>query len=298
MPENAPDLHAYIDRASLESLLTTARDEDLGTAGVDVTSQLCVPPDLRQRGAIVARAPGVLAGGALLAKLVELYNPSLTLTLVKQDGERLEGDDVIARLAGPARSMLAVERVALNFLGHLSGIATLTKRYVQAVDGTPACILDTRKTLPGLRGLEKYAVACGGGATHRMGLYDAVLIKDNHLAHMPVERIGAELAGIIENARRFDPPPAFVEVEVDTLDQLQQVLQLNVDIVLLDNMSLADLRRAVTLRDDTNPSVKLEASGGVTFEAVSGIAATGIDRISVGALTHSAPALDLALDFE
>jgi nicotinate-nucleotide pyrophosphorylase (carboxylating) len=298
MPENAPDLHAYIDRASLESLLMTARDEDLGAAGVDVTSQLCVPPDLRQRSAIVARAPGVLAGGALLAKLVELYNPSLTLTLVKQDGERLEGDDVIARLAGPARSMLAVERVALNFLGHLSGIATLTKRYVQAVDGTPACILDTRKTLPGLRGLEKYAVACGGGATHRMGLYDAVLIKDNHLAHMPVERIGAELAGIIENARRFDPPPAFVEVEVDTLDQLQQVLQLNVDIVLLDNMSLADLRRAVTLRDDTNPSVKLEASGGVTFEAVSGIAATGIDRISVGALTHSAPALDLALDFE
>ena len=188
---------------------------------------------------------------------------------------------------------------ALHFepLGRLSGIATLTAACVAKCEGTNAKILDTRKTTPTLRGLEKYAVACGGGVNHRMGLYDAVLLKDNHLARVPGKALGDRVAAAVERARREFPSLKFIEVEVDTLDQLEAVLPTGVDIVLLDNMRPATLARAVAMRDEAAPGVALEASGGVTLDTLTELAATGVDRLSIGALTHSAPALDIALDF-
>jgi nicotinate-nucleotide pyrophosphorylase (carboxylating) len=208
----------------------------------------------------------------------------------------LRRGDVIAKLTGSLRSILTIERVALNFLTHLSGIATLTRHYVAGVQDTSAKIYDTRKTLPGLRGLEKYAVTCGGGYSHRIGLYDAVLVKDNHLAHVPAKKLQASLGKAITKARRAEPPPDFIEVEVDTLEQFRQVLACKVDVILLDNMTNTQLRKAVQLRNKNAPQIQLEASGGVTMQTVSKIASTGVDRIAVGAITHSAPALDIALD--
>jgi nicotinate-nucleotide pyrophosphorylase (carboxylating) len=215
---------------------------------------------------------------------------------VLDDGSSLDVGTVVAELTGPVRSLLAIERVALNFLTHLCGIATLTARYVAAVAGTDATICDTRKTLPGLRALGKYAVACGGGVNHRLGLHDAMLIKDNHLAHLPADQWQAVLSDAIERARADRPGLAFVEIEVDRIDQLRPALACNPDFVLLDNMSVPQLRQAVSIRDAEAPGVQLEASGGVTLETVRPIAEAGVDRISVGALTHSAPALDLAVD--
>jgi len=235
------------------------------------------------------------AGAAMLQPVIDCVDSSVELLDVHSDGSALSPGQTVARWAGPMRSILAIERTALNFMTHLSGIATLTSRFVDAVSDTSARIYDTRKTIPGLRGLAKYAVACGGGHNHRMGLHDAVLIKDNHLAAMGGDWLDA-LARAINSARDLEPAPTFIEVEVDTLDQLRQVLDLKPDMVLLDNMSLDALRSAVAMRNDLQPSVELEASGGVTLETVAGIAATGVDRISVGALTHSAPALDLGLD--
>ncbi len=194
------------------------------------------------------------------------------------------------------RDLLAIERVALNLLCHLSGVATLTAQYVAKCKGTKAGIYDTRKTLPGLRGLQKYAVACGGGRTHRIGLYDAVLIKDNHLAGTPISKLAEMLTKSAGQARRLTPGLQFVEVEVDTLDQLCEVLKAPVDIVLLDNMRPSLLQQAVTMRDATAPKIELEASGGVNLDTVAEISRTGVDRISVGALTHSAPSLDIGLD--
>jgi len=222
----------------------------------------------------------------------------LTLEESIADGERLQDSDHIAAVSGPMRSILAAERTALNFLQHLSGIATQTSRYVDAVHGHACKILDTRKTLPGWRLLAKYAVRQGGGVNHRLGLFDSILIKDNHWfalgsAHFPdvavVER------AVREARQRF--PGAFVEIEVDDLGQFDCVLGLQPDAVLLDNMTLADMREAVRRRDELAPQVQLEASGGVTLDTVRAIAATGVDRISIGALTHSAPALDIALDY-
>ncbi len=193
------------------------------------------------------------------------------------------------------RKILAFERTALNFLQHLSGVATLTARFVDAVAGTKATILDTRKTLPGWRLLEKYAVRCGGGRNHRIGLYDAILIKDNHLAHF-VHR-GDPIAAAVSAARSQASPGTTVEVEVDSLDQLDKALRCRPDIILVDNFDLDRLREAVRRRDAVPPRIPLEASGGINLETVRAIAETGVDRISVGALTHSAPALDIGLDF-
>ena len=206
--------------------------------------------------------------------------------------------DVVGTLSGSLRGILAVERVLLNLLTHLSGIATLTAAYVAQVAGTSADIYDTRKTIPGLRDLAKYAVACGGGCNHRMGLHDAVLVKDNHIAHIAPAELPGALARMVVAARAAKPRPTFVEIEVDTLDQLRAVLPTGPDIVLLDNMAPDQLRDAVALRNAAAPGVLLEASGGVTLETVGAIARTGVDRIAVGALTHSAPALDLGLDID
>jgi nicotinate-nucleotide pyrophosphorylase (carboxylating) len=273
--------------------------EDVGT-GKDLTSAALVEASAHGEGDLVARAPGVLAGLPAVAIVSSMVDGSISLRSQIRDRQMLEAGTVVASLAGPARSLLACERLVLNFLNHLSGVATLTRRFVDAVAGTRCQVYDTRKTLPGWRLLEKYAVRQGGGHNHRMGLFDAVLIKDNHLAYWRGEHDGQgrTLAEAVRHARAAAPSAAFVEIEVDTLDQLRDAFEGRPDAVLLDNMDVESLRRAVTLRDRLAPGVILEASGGVTLQNVAAIAATGIDRVSVGALTQSAPALDIAMDWK
>ncbi len=297
-PVPAPALGSYVSAARVSQIIRQARAEDLGPPQRDVTSQSLVPARARTTATFQSRQAGIVSGSALLPSIAAAYDAALKIQIQVADGQRVQPGDVIAQIGGSLRSILAMERVALNFLTHLSGIATLTAQYVRAVRGTNARIHDTRKTIPGLRGLAKYAVACGGGASHRIGLYDAVLVKDNHIAHVPASKLTATLGAAIARARAAKPPPRFVEVEVDTLEQLKRVLRCDVDIVLLDNMNPTTLRKAVKLRNDTAPDVRLEASGGVTLANVAKIAATGIERISVGAITHSAPALDIGLDIE
>jgi nicotinate-nucleotide pyrophosphorylase (carboxylating) len=234
----------------------------------------------------------------VLPSLIQIYDPSIELEAYCKDGDRVKLSGDIARLSGPYPSILALERTSLNLLTHLSGIATLTARYVKEVKGTKAQICCTRKTHLGLRGLEKYAVHCGGATSHRMGLYDAVLWKDNHLAHFSssLEELEKGIREAAEQARKRYPKLKFIQVEVDSLEQLEYVLRCPVDMVLLDNMSCASLEKAVWMRNETAPRILLEASGGVYLPTLSAVAKTGVDRISVGALTHSAPALDIGLD--
>jgi nicotinate-nucleotide pyrophosphorylase (carboxylating) len=261
--------------------------EDLGLSG-DITTDATVPSQATAAAVIAARRPGVLAGLDLAQAAFSAMDPSVQFEPAKFDGDRLEPGDVVARLAGNARAILTGERVALNYLGRMSGIATLTRRYVDAVAGTRASIVDTRKTTPGLRAFEKYAVRCGGGRNHRTGLFDAILIKDNHI----VAAGGIEAA--IKRARTNAGHMVKIEIEVDTLDQLDRVLAHDIDAILLDNMAPAMLREAVTR---VAGRALTEASGGVDLTTVRAIAETGVDLISVGALTHSAPVLDLGLDF-
>ncbi len=294
-------LDSYITAKELGRLVAVTRAEDLGPESRDVTSLALVPESQVSQAIIRARQTGVLAGAALLPAIVAAYDPALTLKIERNDGEAIQPGDAVARVCGSLRSILAMERIALNFASHLSGIATLTARYVaaaSAASGVKARICDTRKTIPGLRGLAKYAVACGSGLSHRIGLYDALLVKDNHIAHIPLCDLPAELRAAFAQARSNWPDLSFIEVEVDTLEQLQAVLPVGPDIVLLDNMPPDVLRQAVELRDRIAANVQLEASGGVNLDTVAAIAATGVDRISVGALTHSAPALDLGLDID
>ncbi len=285
------------ERENLRRLVEQARTEDVGPG--DVTSEL-LPPDVSATAQFTAREPLTAAGLAMLADIAAAYDPAIETTLRKTDGQQAAPRDVLAGWTGPARSMLTAERVALNFLQRLSGIATTTARYVEAVSGTQAGIYDTRKTTPGWRDLEKYAVRCGGGRNHRRGLYDAVLVKDNHLAVLA--RAGqadpiAALESLIAGARKKRDDLQFVQVEVDTLDQLAEALKLPVDIVLLDNMSIPQLNRAIDLRRQAGrEEVELEASGGITLRTIRDVAETGVDRISVGALTHSAVAVDIGLD--
>jgi nicotinate-nucleotide pyrophosphorylase (carboxylating) len=293
-----PPLTHYISDDELADLASRARREDLGPDELDVTSLLFIPENSEGSARFVARNPGVIAGIATLPTLAAAYHHDLEVELLVGDGRRVETGDELAVLSGPMRAVLAYERVALNLLGRLSGIATLTAACVAKCEGTNAKILDTRKTTPTLRGLEKYAVACGGGVNHRMGLYDAVLLKDNHIARVPGEAVRDRVAAAVERARGEFPSLKFIEVEVDTLEQLEAVLPTGVDIVLLDNMDADALRRAVKLRDETAPGVELEASGGVTVDTLAELAATGVDRLSIGALTHSAPALDIAMDHQ
>lgn len=282
---------------NVDADIERAFQEDLGTKRTDVTSEMMI--DRKQDGvAVVAsREPGRLAGLALLSEVV-LHASAMDVepTPHKADGDMLAPGDQIATLRGSLRDILKVERTLLNYLTHLSGVATLTAKYVEAVAGTNAKIYDTRKTLPGLRWLQKYAVTCGGGHTHRLGLYDAMLVKDNHIAHIPLDELPDRLADAAEHARKKVKGLKFVEVEVDSLDQLARVLTAPIDMVLLDNMTNDQLCEAVTMRNERASHVELEASGGVGLDTVGEIAATGIDRVSVGALTHSAPALDIGLD--
>jgi nicotinate-nucleotide pyrophosphorylase (carboxylating) len=281
------------EAASCRHLVELALQEDLGPAG-DVTSSALFPATAQGRAVFVARAAGVLAGIPAAALVHETVDPQLTFRPLAADGAILNPGTPLAEVAGPVRSLLTTERTALNFLQRLSGIATLTRRYVDAVAGLPCLILDTRKTTPGWRLLEKYAVRCGGGHNHRLGLSDGILIKDNHLAVAP------ELLTIREALRRarlHAPGPLPVEIEVDTLEQFDEALGCRPDMILLDNMAPDQFRQAVQRRNTAAPNVLLEASGGVTLAGVRAIAETGVDRISIGALTHSAPALDIALDY-
>lgn len=282
--------------AACSRLVELALREDLGTAWQgDITSQLLIPATARGQAAVVARQHGTVAG----LPTIQLTTVGAELSVMEQvaDGTQVVPGDRLAIIAGPVRQMLAVERTILNFLQRLSGIATLTRAYVDAIAGTSAKILDTRKTTPGWRALEKYAVRCGGGHNHRIGLYDAILIKDNHLA-ATAQTSTITAAGQLAKQNGPALGARFVEIEVDTLQQLDEALLARPDIVLLDNMTPEQMREAVRRRRERTPDVLLEASGGVSLQTVRAIAETGVDRISVGALTHSAPALDIGLDYE
>lgn len=270
---------------------------DLAPAGIDVTSWAFVPENTRGEAVMRLRQPGIVCGAAFLIAGIRSGDfRDLRVELLAEDGEPLRQGEPIVRLSGSLRDILTFERTALNLVSHLSGIATLTSLYVEQAGRTQAKVCDTRKTLPGLRRWQKYAVQCGGGTPHREGLGDAMLVKDNHLDGVSLDRLAATLDAAANRARERVPELTFVEVEVDTLDQLRVVLTSTVDLVLLDNMSLTKLREAVKIRDATNPEIGLEASGGVNLDTVADIAKTGVDRISVGALTHSAPSLDVGLD--
>lgn len=261
--------------------------EDLGLVG-DITTNATIPATTMARAVMAARKPGVISGVDVAIAAFREVDERVRVTAVHGDGASVAPGDVVLRIEGPARAILTGERVALNFMGRMSGIATLTRRYVDAVAGTSARIVDTRKTTPGLRAFEKYAVRCGGGSNHRIGLYDAVLIKDNHIA--AVGGVGEAIAA----ARAHAGHMVKIEVEVDTLEQLATVLAHKVDAVLLDNMNPDTLRKAVAM---IGGRALAEASGGVNLDTVRAIAEAGVDLISVGALTHSAPVLDLGLDF-
>jgi nicotinate-nucleotide pyrophosphorylase (carboxylating) len=266
--------------------VSRALAEDLGGAG-DITSAATIPAEAMASGVIAAREAGVIAGLALAEEAFRQMDSAVEIRPAATDGDRIERGAVVARVSGNARAILSAERVALNFLSHLSGIATATRRYADAIAQTKARITCTRKTIPGLRAFEKYAVRCGGGSNHRFGLDDAILIKDNHIA------VAGGVGEAIRRAKAFCGHLVKVEVEVDTLDQLREALAAGVDAILLDNMPPATLREAVAIAAG---KVVLEASGGVTLDTVAAIAATGVDFISAGALTHSAHALDLGLD--
>ena len=277
--------------------------EDIGPG--DVTSLALIGEEASGAAVILAKQEGVLAGLLVLEPLAELIAESLSVELKAADGESVRPGQEVVRLVGSCRGLLAVERVGLNFLSHLSGVATLTQKYVQEVRGTAAVICDTRKTIPGLRVLAKYAVRAGGGQNHRLGLYDSGLIKDNHLFVLSRDRQGADALQVLKQGldklREQLPPGGFIELEVDNLEQLQQVLDLSVelDMVLLDNFCEQDLVRAVEMRKQAGLAGKLllEASGNISLDNVRRIAQSGVDRISVGALTHSATALDLTMEF-
>lgn len=268
----------------------------------DWTTLALAPADARGRAAVMARQSGTIAGLKAAEIALDEMNIEVAWEPAVQDGQMVQAGDCVARIEASMRNLLTSERILLNLIGRLSGIATLSREYVDAVEGIKARIYDTRKTTPGWRRLEKHAVQCGGGRNHRTGLFDAVLIKDNHLA-----LAGCSAGEAVQQSRRFlhemmpDDPRAdqmIVEVEVDHLEQLDDVLPHGPDIVLLDNMSVEQLREAVARRDAANPSVELEASGGVNLQTVRAIAETGVDRISVGALTHSAVNFDVGLDWQ
>ncbi|MDX9703590.1 MAG: carboxylating nicotinate-nucleotide diphosphorylase [Candidatus Auribacterota bacterium] len=280
-----------IDQQILSRIVQSALEEDIGSG--DITTEISVHEQVVARGNIFARQKLVVAGMPVVREIFRQMQSQLDLTVFRDDGSCASPNDCIAFVEGNARSILTAERVALNFLQRLSGIATLTAQYVQAVEGTNAVILDTRKTTPGLRMLEKYAVKVGGGENHRFGLYDQFLFKDNHIAAGSGD-FASYIETVIKNAR-MQRPGTFVEVEVDSLEQFQSVLHLNPDCILLDNFSTEDLRKAVALNES---AVLLEASGGVSLDRVRSIACTGVDRISVGAITHSACAVDISMDLE
>lgn len=294
-PTNDPPPFGPAERANAEALIELALAEDLGDRG-DLTAEATIPAEARGAARFVAREAGVLCGLPVVEMLAGRFGLAGGFRANLTDGDPLRPGERIARVEGSQRAILAMERTALNFLQRLSGVATMTSRFVRQVEGTGAAILDTRKTTPGWRALEKYAVRCGGGRNHRIGLYDAVLIKDNHLAWLA--GAGDPIGRAIAAGREGSPAGTVVEVEVDSLEQLDRALACGPDIVLLDNFDAERLAEAVRRRDAVARGVLLEASGGITLATVGGAARAGVDRISVGALTHSAPSLDIGLDEE
>jgi nicotinate-nucleotide pyrophosphorylase (carboxylating) len=291
-------------------LIELAFEEDLGAAG-DITSKAVIPPKLEGLAVFVARAEGVVAGLPAAEMVFQTaHTPLMKFETLLEDDSRVKPGDRLATVSGLMEFILTGERIALNFLQHLSGVASLTRKYVDAIAGLPCKILDTRKTLPGWRVLQKYAVRCGGGDNHRMGLYDGILVKDNHLAALGkgarafealVRICGGAISLMDPEGKRlgeFFPALSHMEIEVEDLSDLRRALRCGTRIVLLDNMPPEQLREAVSLRNTFGPKTLLEASGGITLDNVRAVAETGVDRISIGALTHSAPALDVALDYE
>jgi nicotinate-nucleotide pyrophosphorylase (carboxylating) len=280
---------AFLSPLEIDAVVTRALAEDLGRAG-DVTSIATIPESAQARAVVVAREAGVISGLPLAAAAFAKLAPETGISAQARDGARVAEKTTLMTLEGPARAVLAAERVALNLLGHLSGVATATHEFVRRVEGTRTRICCTRKTTPGLRALEKYAVRCGGGFNHRFGLDDAMLIKDNHIA------VAGGIRAVLERARASAGHLVKIEIEVDTLDQLREVIAVGLaDAVLLDNMDAATLRQAVEMVGGRFP---LEASGGITLESIAEIAKTGVDYASSGWITHSAPNLDVALDIE
>jgi nicotinate-nucleotide pyrophosphorylase (carboxylating) len=276
-----------MQRSDYVEIVGRALSEDLGELG-DITSDACIPETAESDAVLVARADGVIAGLEVAAYVFEALDPSLSFVPMVADGDQVAPGDLIAQISGRTRSILSGERTALNLLGRMSGVATATSVLVEAVSGTGVRISDTRKTMPGLRAIDKYAVRVGGGMNHRFGLYDAVLIKDNHLAAI------GDIPAAVAAARAAVGTGVMIEVEVDNLDQLARVLETDADRVLLDNMGAKLLREAVEM---VGGRMTTEASGGVTRDNVRLLAGTGVEIISVGWLTHSAPQLDIALDF-
>jgi nicotinate-nucleotide pyrophosphorylase (carboxylating) len=280
---------AFLSPLEIDATVMRALAEDLGRAG-DVTSIATIPEGTPARALLVARAAGVIAGLPLVAAAFRKLAPEIEITAGTRDGESVAARTTLMHLDGPARAVLAAERTALNLLGHLSGVASATHEFVRRVAGTKLRICCTRKTTPGLRALEKYAVRCGGGFNHRFGLDDAMLIKDNHIA------VAGGIRAVLERARGAAGHLVKIEIEVDTIDQLREVLAIGLaDAVLLDNMDTETMRAAVALVAGRLP---LEASGGITLDTIAAIAATGVDYASSGWITHSAPNLDVALDIE
>ncbi|MBE2222499.1 MAG: carboxylating nicotinate-nucleotide diphosphorylase [Anaerolineae bacterium] len=277
-----PDESAQIQRA-----IQIALEEDIGSG--DATSNATLPEALVYNGRFLIKAPGILSGLNIAEQVFKTVDERLVLTKLVADGTAVSPGDIIATINGPARSLLTAERTALNFMQRMSGIATMTRQFMDAVAGTNVIILDTRKTVPGLRALDKMAVRQGGGQNHRIGLYDMVLIKDNHIA------AAGGITTAVARVRATEAANLPIEVEVKNLTELQEVLPLNVDRIMLDNMSLAEMKEAVGM---VNGRCHLEASGNVTLQTVAAIAATGVDYISSGALTHSVTALDISLNFE
>lgn len=287
-------------RADMRSIIELAIREDSGELG-DLTSLALIPAAAPGRAAVVARERGVVAGLVFAQELLQMIDPALIWEPAVKDGDVVERGDKLGVVSGPTLSMLTAERLLLNLVGRLSGVATLARRYVDAIAGTKARIYDTRKTTLGWRRLEKYAVRCGGARNHRSGLYDAILIKDNHLAFGGVSDFGPGEA--VRRARKYlqERFPAesqpMLEIEVDSLDQLAQVLPENPDVVLLDNMSPEMMRQAVAMRDASGATSELEASGGINLETARAKAESGVERVSVGAITHSARTFDIGLDW-
>jgi len=281
---------------SLQPLLTLALDEDIGPG--DLTSDVLIDTEATARGDLLAKAGGVVAGLLFVTAILQRVDGRLRYEPAVEDGARIPPGTILGRIEGPVRPLLTVERTLLNFTQALSGIATYTSQFVAAVAGTDAVILDTRKTTPGWRYLEKYAVRMGGGINHRTGLHDGVLIKDNHLAVRAPNHMGETIAGLVREARSRISQEIPIQVEVEQVDYLEEVLASRPDVVLLDNMTVPMIQEAVARRDrlfgDRGPA--LEASGGITLDNVAVVAETGVDRISIGALTHSAPILDISLE--
>jgi nicotinate-nucleotide pyrophosphorylase (carboxylating) len=280
---------AFLSPLEIDDAVTRALAEDLGRAG-DITSTATIPEDMPARAIVVARKAGVIAGLPLAAAAFRRLAPEVKIAASARDGGNVAVKTALMTVTGPARAVLAAERVALNFLGHLSGVATATHEFVRRVESTQTRICCTRKTTPGLRALQKYAVRCGGGFNHRFGLDDAMLIKDNHIA------VAGSIRAVLERARACAGHLVKIEIEVDSLEQLKEVIAVGLaDAVLLDNMNPTEMRKAVEMVARRFP---LEASGGITLDTIAAVAATGVDYASSGWITHSSPNLDVALDIE